>query len=111
MLDDHLESRVTRQRLSSGPVAHHVGGFADSLRGLGSKPISIESRLRQLAGFTYSSAAGPHSGRLEYAELKREGSPSDRGGSQRAPHIPELRIHADMRCTAYQRLRAPPDPQ
>jgi integrase/recombinase XerD len=52
MLEDHLGSAVTRQRLRTGPAADHVEGFADSLRDLGYKPISIEFRLRQLAGFT-----------------------------------------------------------
>ncbi len=52
MLEDHLESPVTRQRLRSGPAAAHIDGFADGLHRLGYKPISIDFRLRQLAGLT-----------------------------------------------------------
>jgi hypothetical protein len=49
MLEHHLNSPVTRQRLRSGPIAYHVDGFADWLHRGGYKPASIDSILRSLA--------------------------------------------------------------
>jgi integrase/recombinase XerD len=51
MLEHHLNSPVTRQRLRSGPIADHVDGFADWLHRDGYKPASIDSILRSLAGW------------------------------------------------------------
>ena len=51
MLEHHLKSPVTRQRLRSGPIADHVDGFADWLHRGGYKPASIDSILRSLAGW------------------------------------------------------------
>ena len=50
MLEHHLNSRITRQRLRSGPIADHVDGFADWLHRFGYKPASIDTTL---AGFEY----------------------------------------------------------
>jgi integrase/recombinase XerD len=52
MLEHHLNSPVTRQRLRSGPAAEHVDGFADWLHRHGYKPASIDSIFRSLAGWT-----------------------------------------------------------
>jgi integrase/recombinase XerD len=51
MLEHHLKSPVTRQRLRSGPIADHVDSFADWLHRGGYKPASIDSILRSLAGW------------------------------------------------------------
>ena len=51
MLEHHLQSPVTRQRLRSGPIPDHVDGFADWLHRSGYKPASINSILRSLAGW------------------------------------------------------------
>jgi hypothetical protein len=42
MLEHHLKSPVTRQRLRSGPIADHVDSFADWLHRGGYKPASID---------------------------------------------------------------------
>ena len=52
MLEHHINSPVTRQRLCSGPAADHIDGFADWLHRLGYKPVSIDATLRSLAGWT-----------------------------------------------------------
>jgi integrase/recombinase XerD len=51
MLEHHLNSPITRQRLRSGPIADHVDGFADWLHRCGYKPTSIDTTLRSLAGW------------------------------------------------------------
>jgi site-specific recombinase XerD len=51
MLEHHLKSPVTRERLRSGPIAGHVDDFADWLHRGGYKPASIDSILRSLAGW------------------------------------------------------------
>jgi len=59
MLDAHLKSPVTRQRLRSGPAADHVDGFADWLHCGGYRPVTIDTTLRSLAGWTdWMRAAG-----------------------------------------------------
>lgn len=59
MLEQHLTSPVTRQRLRSGPVAEYADGFADWLHHHGFKPVSIRSRLQSLAKWAdWLSAAG-----------------------------------------------------
>ena len=45
MLDAHLKSPVTRQRLRSGPAADHVDSFADWLHRRGYKPASSIATL------------------------------------------------------------------
>jgi integrase/recombinase XerD len=52
VLEHHLKSAVTRQRLCSGPAADHIDGFADWLHCHGYKPASMDSILRSLAGWT-----------------------------------------------------------
>ena len=52
MLEHHINSPVTRQRLCSGPAADHIDGFADWLHRLGYKPVTIDATLRSLAGWT-----------------------------------------------------------
>lgn len=52
MLEDHLDSPVTRRRLRAGPAAAHVDAFADRLCARGFSPTSISSRLRSLARWT-----------------------------------------------------------
>lgn len=52
MLEHHLNSPVTRQRLRSGPAADHIDGFADWLHRHGYRPVTIDTTLRSLAGWT-----------------------------------------------------------
>jgi len=52
MLETHLNSPVTRRRLRTGPAADHIDAFADWLHFQGYRPISIETMLRSLAGWT-----------------------------------------------------------
>ena len=52
MLDTHLKSPVTRQRLRSGPAAQHVDAFAEWLHRQGYRPVTIDTTLRSLAGWT-----------------------------------------------------------
>jgi integrase/recombinase XerD len=52
MLDHHITSPVTCQRLRSGAAAGHVDDFAEWLHRRGYKPVSIETILRSLAGWT-----------------------------------------------------------
>jgi len=59
MLETHLNSPVTRRRLRTGPAADHIDAFADWLRLQGYRPISIDTLLRSLAGWTdWMTAAG-----------------------------------------------------
>ncbi len=59
MLEGHLKSPVTRQRLRSGPAGDHVDGFADWLHRQGYRPVTIDTTLRSLAGWTdWMRAAG-----------------------------------------------------
>ena len=59
MLEQHLKSPVTRQRLGSGPAADHIDGFADWLHRHRYSPITIDTTLRSLAGWTdWMRAAG-----------------------------------------------------
>jgi hypothetical protein len=51
MLNDHLQSPVTRQRLRAGLTAEHIDGFADWLHDQGYKPASLTSILRSLAAW------------------------------------------------------------
>lgn len=52
MLETHLSSPVTRQRLRQGPAAAYIDAFADWLHFHGYKPASIDFLLRSLAGWT-----------------------------------------------------------
>lgn len=52
MLDTHLNSAITRQRLRSGPVSEHIDAFANWLHLQGYTPISIDCLLRSLAGWS-----------------------------------------------------------
>ena len=52
MLDEHLKSPVTQQRLRSGVAAGHIDGFADWLHRHGYEPVTIDGVLRSLAGWT-----------------------------------------------------------
>jgi integrase/recombinase XerD len=52
MLESHLKSPVTRQRLRAGPAADHIDDFADWLHRHGYTPITIDALLRSLAGWT-----------------------------------------------------------
>jgi integrase/recombinase XerD len=59
MLEHHLNSPVTRQRLRSGPAADHIESFADWLHRHGYRPVTIDTTLRSLAGWTdWMRAAG-----------------------------------------------------
>jgi hypothetical protein len=51
MLEHHLKSPVTRQRLRSGLIADHADDFADWLHRRGYKPASTDSILRSLVGW------------------------------------------------------------
>ena len=52
MLDHHVNSPITRQRLRSGPAADHIDSFVDWLHRHGYKPASMDSIVRSLAGWT-----------------------------------------------------------
>jgi integrase/recombinase XerD len=52
MLEHHLNSPITRQRLRAGPAAEHVDGFADWLHHRGYTPLSMVAILRSLASWT-----------------------------------------------------------
>jgi site-specific recombinase XerD len=52
MLETHLKSSVTQRRLRAGPAADHIDGFADWLHRHGYRPITIDTLLRSLAGWT-----------------------------------------------------------
>ena len=52
MLDAHLKSPVTRQRLRSGPAAGHIDGFAAWLHRRGYRPATLDTTLRSLAGWS-----------------------------------------------------------
>jgi integrase/recombinase XerD len=52
MLEGHLVSAVTRERLRSGPAADHIDRFADWLHRDGYRPTTIDANLRSLAGWT-----------------------------------------------------------
>jgi site-specific recombinase XerD len=59
MLEHHLKSAVTQQRLRSGPAADHIDDFADWLHRHGYRPVTIDTTLRSLAGWTdWMRAAG-----------------------------------------------------
>ena len=51
MLDTHLASPITRQRLRSGPVRDYIDGFADWLDHCGYEKLTIERLLGSLAGW------------------------------------------------------------
>ncbi len=52
MLEDHLKSPITRQRLLAGPLSPFLDLYADGLHAQGYSPISITSSLRSLACWT-----------------------------------------------------------
>ena len=52
MLETHLSSPVTRERLRASVIAEHIDAFADWLHGAGYTAITVEGRLRSLAGWT-----------------------------------------------------------
>ena len=59
MLEHHLKSTVTQRRLRSGPAADHIDDFADWLHRHGYRPVTIDTTLRSLAGWTdWMRAAG-----------------------------------------------------
>jgi integrase/recombinase XerD len=60
MLEHHLESAITKQRLRSGPVADHIDDFADWLFACGYKPEIIVRILRCLARWTDWFSATSH---------------------------------------------------
>lgn len=88
MLEDHLKSPTTRQRLLAGPLSPFLDLYADGLHVQGYRPISITSSLRSLAcwtdwmrkhGFTTDTLVGGleaykkalhHTGRLRLANGK-----------------------------------------
>lgn len=52
MLETHLASPITRQRLRTGAAAEHIDAFADWLHLNGYKPTSIDNGLTSLAAWT-----------------------------------------------------------
>ena len=52
MLETHLHSPITRQRLRNGAAAEHIDAFADWLHLSGYKPTSIDNGLTSLAAWT-----------------------------------------------------------
>jgi len=84
MLEQHLKSPVTRQRLRSGPAADHIDGFADWLHRHRYSPITIDTTLRSLAGWTdWMRAAGftEHDRRAHHRGLPATGSVGEAGSS------------------------------
>jgi hypothetical protein len=51
MLDAHLASPITRQRLRSDPVGNYIDGFADWLHQRGYEALTIKRLLGSLAGW------------------------------------------------------------
>ena len=52
MLETHLSSSITRQRLRTGAAAEYIDAFADWLHLNGYKPTSIDNGLTSLAAWT-----------------------------------------------------------
>ena len=52
MLETHLSSPVTRERLRASAVAEHIDAFADWLHSVGYTAITVEGLLLSLAGWT-----------------------------------------------------------
>ena len=52
MLETHLSSPITRQRLRAGVAADHIDAFADWLHSQGYRPTSIDNGLTSLAAWT-----------------------------------------------------------
>ena len=52
MLEIHLPSPVTRERLRASPAADHIDEFAGWLHARGYRPATIDFVLRALAGWT-----------------------------------------------------------
>jgi integrase/recombinase XerD len=52
MLETHLHSPITRQRLRNGAAAEHIDAFADWLHLSGYRPTSIDNGLTSLAAWT-----------------------------------------------------------
>jgi integrase/recombinase XerD len=52
MLETHLSSPITRQRLRTGAAAEHIDAFADWLHLRGYRPTSIDNGLTSLAAWT-----------------------------------------------------------
>ena len=52
MLETHLSSSITRQRLRTGAAAEHIDAFADWLHLNGYKPTSIDNGLTSLGAWT-----------------------------------------------------------
>ena len=89
MLEAHLQSPATRQRLRTGPAAAHIDGFADWLHRQGYRPISIDGTLRALAGWTdWMRGAGftAHDLLPGYAACKRALETQPRVRYRRGPH-------------------------
>jgi hypothetical protein len=61
MLDTHLASPITRQRLRSDPLGNYIDGFADWLHQRGYKVPTIKRLLGSLAGWNEWLRAAGHS--------------------------------------------------
>jgi hypothetical protein len=48
MLEHHLKSAVTQQRLRSGPAADYIDDFADWLHRHGYRPVTIDTTQRSV---------------------------------------------------------------
>jgi len=84
MLDTHLASPITRQRLRSGPVRDYIDGFADWLDHCGYEKLTIERLLGSLAGWNEWICATGYSGTefrvgLAACKVEFENRPKVRG--------------------------------
>ena len=93
MLERHLKSPVTRDRLRAGPSAAHVDDFADWLQRQGYRPITIDTMLRSLAGWTDWLGArgfGAHNFQAGYEACKVELEDAQRARHRRDPNRKSL---------------------
>ena len=94
MLEDHLKSTITCDRLRSGPADAYIDGFADWLRECG---YQAEFALRTLAGWTDWLAEKSFTGEdfvAGYEACRKELSERGRVRYQRGPNCNSLRAAA-----------------
>ena len=118
MLETHLKSPVTRHRLRSGPATQHVDAFAEWLHRQGYRPVTIDTTLRSLAGWTDWMREAGLSNHLRRDSswlpgIMRSRTPLESGprlhSGAPTSHNRGVRIIGSMQCTAYRRVRARSD--